>query len=121
MAPVPNDAVATLHQAFRTGSVGSDLLGVLRAVYLHDKPHVQTNEVHYVRADRVLSAETEPVDLPASECSPQGSFGVRHVPPEAARPVYHDGALCHWLYLSARSSALSAHRANGGNPHLASP
>ena len=103
MIPVPDDAVALLCQVSGAFSVG--LLVVLPAVDLYHELCFQAGEVRDVRADGVLSAEAEALDLSAAEDAPQRLLCVRHGAPQVARSGSHQRAARHLFCF--RSSVLA--------------
>ena len=76
IVPETENAVAGLSQVSRPSHVGCATNHVLRAVKLHDQSALQTDEVHDVAANRVLSSELETSESAVPQMLPDQLFSI---------------------------------------------
>ena len=76
MVPEADHSKATPCQTQRTFEILEQTLGMLTAIQLDHQSRAQTDEVHYVRADRYLPAKSIAAQAPMSKVEPKAPFGI---------------------------------------------
>ena len=94
VVPEAQDAVPPLGEPSRASGVPVLALHVLAAVEFDDEFGFGAGEVSDEWADRMLTTEASPVDLPAAQTAPQQTLGVGHVLAQLA--CSFDGAHGSW-------------------------
>lgn len=87
----PEHAIAFLVQPFGTLFVIHLALGVRVAVQFDDKTALRAEKVGYIRADGLLTAESESIELPVAEVPPKDSLRRRRLPAHGLGPAQELG------------------------------
>lgn len=98
MVPETQNLISMTLQRFRATPILFHTICMLATINFHDEPAFHTAEIHDEAADRMLTAEFHPIELPCTKMQPELALGIGLSAPQLLRammvvgPSFHESS-----------------------------